>query len=235
MLSLFHHWISWTPAGACYALGYGVGLAAWLWMARRRKLVTRGMAAIVMAALIGGLIGAHIAQWIAAGSDGKSVLGALAGGYVAAIVYKRTLGVRRPTGDLFAVALSAGEAVGRWGCYFAGCCYGKPTHEPWALWSHGAWRHPTQIYLSAANALILVILLVCDRKRPPENTLFYLQGVLYCAARFTIEFFRAGDTAALGLTAAQWACLAGFAFFSVKLQRLLAPPRLTESLGGARS
>ncbi|MEO7717482.1 MAG: prolipoprotein diacylglyceryl transferase family protein [Capsulimonas sp.] len=230
---VWHNWFSWTPAAGCYALGYAIGLVAWIVMARRRKMATSGMAAIVAAALIGGLIGGHAAQWIAAGSDGKSVLGALAGGYIAAILYKRFLGIRRPTGDLFAVALSAGEAVGRWGCYFAGCCYGKPTHEPWAIWQHGAWRHPSQLYLSAANALILVVLLWCDRKRPPENTLFFLQGVLYCIARFTIEFFREGNAVALGLTAAQWACLAGLFFFSVKLQRLLYPARLAQAVGGA--
>ncbi|BDI28646.1 hypothetical protein CCAX7_006970 [Capsulimonas corticalis] len=235
MLSMLQNWVSWTPASGCYALGYGVGLAAWMGMARRRKLATSGMAIVMMAGALGGLVGAHIAQWIVAGSDGKSVLGALAGGYLAAMVCKRSLGIRRPTGDLFAVALSAGEAVGRWGCYFAGCCYGKPTNEPWGIWGHGAMRHPTQIYLSAANAVILAILLWCDRKRPPENTLFFLQGALYCAARFAIEFFREGSVLALGLTAAQWACAAGFVFFAVKLQRLLAPARLIVATGGAQS
>jgi prolipoprotein diacylglyceryltransferase len=68
------------------------------------------------------------------------------------------------------------------------------------------------------------------RVRPPENGLFYLQGALYCAARFAIEFFRAhsGPPLALGLHAAQWACVAGFAFFATRLYLLLRPaaPRM---------
>jgi hypothetical protein len=119
------------------------------------------------------------------------VLGAIAGGYLSVVLYKRHLGIERPTGDLFAVALCAGEAIGRWGCFFGGCCYGKPSHAAWAVWQHGAWRHPTQIYLSLASLLILGCLLLLERTDPRENALFYFQGLLYCVSRFVIEFFRA--------------------------------------------
>ena len=53
--------------------------------------------------------------------------------------------------------------------------------------------------------------------------MWYLQGVLYCLARFLIEFFREGPMPVWGLTGAQWACLAGLAFFGVRLLRLLRP------------
>ena len=219
-----------TLPAVCYALGYLTGLAAFAWMARRRNLATAGIMAVMGAGLLGGLAGANLTQWAYAhlgggGEGGKTVLGGIAGGYLSVLLYKRYLGLRRPTGDLFAVAVSAGEAVGRWGCFFGGCCYGKVCAMPWAVHQHGAWRHPTQLYLSGANALILVALWRFDRTRPPENGLWYLQGVLYCTARFVIEFFRDGPPPVGGLTGAQWACLAGFAFFSVRLARLLRPPR----------
>jgi len=213
-----------TPSAGCYALGYGTGVAAFAWMARRRGLATAGVMAIMGAGLIGGLAGANLAQWIMAhlsgGTEsGKTVLGGIAGGYLSVIAYKRFLGITRPTGDLFAVAVCAGEAVGRWGCFFGGCCYGKACALPWAVWQHGALRHPTQLYLSAASALILVALWRYDKARPPENGLFYLQGLLYCAARFAIEFWRETPPPVWGLTGAQWACLAGAAFFGWKLAR----------------
>ncbi len=217
-----------TLASFCYLLGYGTGLAAFVLLARRRGLATSGIMAVAGAGLIGGLLGANFGQWVCARvfhdvAAGKSVLGGLAGGYLTVVLYKRHLGIVRPTGDLFAVALTAGEAVGRWGCFFGGCCYGKVTTVPWAVSEDGQMRHPTQIYSSAACALILVVLLRVERTRPPENTLFYLQGTLFCVARFVIEFFRAGPAPVAGLTLAQWACAAGFVFFAVKLVRLLQP------------
>ena len=215
-----------TLSAGCYALGYLTGLVAFVLMARRRNMATAGIMALMGAGLIGGLVGANLAQWVIGGTEGKTVLGGIAAGYLCVILYKRHLGITRSTGDLFAVAISAGEAVGRWGCFYGGCCYGKVCAAPWAIYQHGALRHPTQLYLSAANALILVTLLRFDKTNPPENALFYLQGVLYCAARFTIEFFRDGPPPVWGLTLAQWVCIAGFLFFAVKLKRLLRPAQL---------
>jgi phosphatidylglycerol:prolipoprotein diacylglycerol transferase len=206
----------------CYGCGYLVGLLAFIWLARRRRLATSGVLTLAMVGLIGGLVGANLVQWLATGEAGKTVLGAIAGGYLAVVVAKRLIGLRRPLGDLFAVAICAGEAVGRWGCFFGGCCYGKPTHLPWAVWQHGAYRHPTQVYLSLASALILVLLLRYERASPPENALFYLQGALYCAARFGIEFWRVAPPGPAGLTLARWACLAGGAFFATRLALLRA-------------
>jgi len=210
-----------TLSAGCYLLGYATGLAAFVWMARRRKMATSGIMALMGAGLIGGLVGANLAQWMFGGVAGKTVLGGIAGGYLTVIFYKRYLGIQRPTGDLFAVAVSAGEAVGRWGCFYGGCCYGKACTVPWAVFQHGTYRHPTQLYLSGANALILVALWRFDKTHPPENGLFYLQGLLYCAARFTIEFFRETPPPVDGLTLAQWACVAGFLFFSVQFTRLM--------------
>src|SRR5438128_6696554 len=111
-----------TLSSTFYALGYLTGLAAFAAMAARRKLLTAGMMQIMAAGLVGGLISANLVQWLAAGNAGKTVLGGIAGGYISVELYKRRLGIRRPTGDLFAVAICAGEAVGRFGCLFGGCC-----------------------------------------------------------------------------------------------------------------
>ena len=208
-----------------YALGYGTGLLAFFLMARRRGIATSGVMALMGAGLIGGLAGANLTQWVFGGTAGKTVLGAVAFGYGSVYLYKRHLGITRPTGDLFAVALCAGEAVGRFGCFFGGCCYGLPTHVPWATYQEGARRHPTQIYDSLACLLILGALIAFERRGPRENVLFYAQGLLYCLARFGIEFFRWHPAPPVdGLFPAQWACLAGFLFFAAQLMRLLRQP-----------
>jgi phosphatidylglycerol---prolipoprotein diacylglyceryl transferase len=201
----------------CYALAYLTGIAAFAWMARRRGMRSGAVWTLMQAGLVGGLLGANLAQLTLGGAAGKTVLGGVAGGYVTVAVAKWVIGFRRPTGDLFAVALCAGEAVGRFGCFFGGCCYGKECAAPWAVWQHGAWRHPTQLYLSVACLGILASMAWYARSRPPENGLFYLQGLLYCGTRFVVEFYRDSHAAWVGLTTAQFACLVGGLYFGIRL------------------
>jgi phosphatidylglycerol:prolipoprotein diacylglycerol transferase len=209
-----------TVPAICYGLGYLTGVAAFAWMARRRGFTSNGVWVIMQAGLIGGLAGANLAQWLLGSSAGKTVLGGILGGWLAVDVIKRRLRFTRPTGDLFAVALCAGEAVGRLGCFFGGCCFGKVTDVPWAVWQHGAHRHPTQLYLSVASLGVLGVLIVLERSRPLVNRVFCTQGSLYCLARFSIEFWREGGELLFGLTAAQVACMLGFFYFAVRLWRL---------------
>jgi len=176
---------------------------------------------ILSVALIGGLFGAFATQWVITGQGGRTILGGFAFGYLFVALYKKWKAIEMPTGDLFAVAMSAGEAIGRWGCYFGGCCYGRACSLPWAVFQHSEMRHPTQIYMSISSIVLLIILLMCEMKRPPVNFIFYLQGTLYCVFRFTIEFFRDVDRLACGLTAAQVGCLFGALFFGVMLWRLM--------------
>jgi len=37
------------------------------------------------------------------------------------------------TGDLWAPSLALGQAIGRIGCFMAGCCYGRPTGSSWGV------------------------------------------------------------------------------------------------------
>lgn len=103
--------------------------------------------------------------------------------------------------DVLAPCLALGQAVGRWGCFFAGCCYGVQTDVPWAitfidpksLAPLNVALHPTQIYLSL-NALIIFGVLVWLRKRKSFNgQVFWVYGILYSIGRFIIEFYRGDD------------------------------------------
>ena len=109
------------------------------------------------------------------------------------------------TCDVFAPGIALGHVIGRFGCFFAGCCYGKPTTLPWAITftNPEAARnvgtplneplHPTQIYEAGAEFLILMLLLATERKgRPFAGRTFWLYMLLYAISRFIIEFFR-GD------------------------------------------
>ncbi len=104
--------------------------------------------------------------------------------------------------DIFAPSLAIGHALGRLGCFFAGCCYGKPSHLPWAvtytdpecLARTGIPLHPTQLYESLGEFLNFLILITLRRHRSFKGQLFWTYILLYSALRFTVEFFR-GDEA----------------------------------------
>lgn len=216
--------LRWLEAAPIYALAYATGAVVFWWAAKRRGLATRGMALVMQAGLLGGLIGANLAQLLVTQTPGKTIEGGIVGGWLAVILVKRALGIKRPTGDMFAFAIPAGEAIGRIGCFVGGCCYGKVAHVPWAVYADGAWRHPSQLYLALAAAATFAIVCAVERRaRLPENGLFYLQGMLFCASRFAIEFYRTAHPLWLNLTAAQCGALVGGVLFVALFVRLMVP------------
>jgi phosphatidylglycerol:prolipoprotein diacylglycerol transferase len=211
-----------TPGILLTALGYLIGALVLVWAARRKGLATEGMAVVALAALVGGVLGARLAEWLLAHREtvltsptalldprlgGRTLIGGVLGGWLAVEAAKRRLGIRRSTGDMFALALPAGEAVGRIGCYLNGCCYGVPTGVPWAVWQHEAWRHPAQLYAAGAAGVIFVALLLWRDRLAREGDLFRLYLVLFGTSRFVLEFWREREVALAGLSLAQWACL----------------------------
>ncbi len=214
--------VRWIIAAPIYALAYAVAALVFWWMARRRGMEAGAAARVMGAGLIGGLVGANLLQLVATGLPGKTIEGGIVGGWLAVIYVKHRFGIARPTGDLFALAIPAGEAIGRIACFIGGCCYGKVATVVWAVHDHGDLRHPAQLYLSFAALLCFAALLAIERRyRLPENGLFYIGGLLFCIDRFVVEFFREGASPQFGMTLGQIGCTLGFAFFAWKLLPML--------------
>ena len=105
--------------------------------------------------------------------------------------------------DILALTGGVAEGVGRWGCYFSGCCYGTPTDLPWAVTFPEIGRrlhaglpgvpiHPTQIYMSLNSLAILGVLLLLYRRKRFHGRIISVYVLLYAITRFFIEFVR-GD------------------------------------------
>jgi phosphatidylglycerol:prolipoprotein diacylglycerol transferase len=116
------------------------------------------------------------------------------------------------TCDMFAPGIALGHVVGRFGCLFAGCCYGKPTTAPWGITFTDSFAaanvgtplgiplHPTQLYEAGAELLILILLLATERKgRLFGGRTFWLYLLLYAVSRFVIEFYRGDPRGAIGM------------------------------------
>jgi phosphatidylglycerol:prolipoprotein diacylglycerol transferase len=161
------------------------------------------------------------------GFDGKTILGALTGGYILGEIGKKVVGVRFSTGDALAIALPVGQAIGRLGCFCAGCCYGAPSSAPWAVHQHGALRHPVALYEAAACLALAGLLAAIRRCRRPPGHLFRYYLIGYAAIRFTTEVFRGEPQVRIGpMSSAQLYCLlAGLGFLvSLRFNRRQTEP-----------
>ncbi|MEQ1831301.1 MAG: prolipoprotein diacylglyceryl transferase family protein, partial [Pirellula sp.] len=114
-----------------------IAVAWWLTSHRQRRmrLSISHRCIVGVAAFVGAAIGSKIpflaeqgweglyrgTVWFA---DGKTILGGIAGGYVAVELAKWIAGIRVRTGDSFALPVSVAVGVGRIGCFLAGCCHG---------------------------------------------------------------------------------------------------------------
>ncbi len=128
--------------------------------------------------------------------------GGLIGGTIVAIVYMKRYGMDIwKVADVLAPAVAIGQGIGRWGCFFAGCCYGRPSDVPWAITFTNVKSlaplnialHPTQIYLSLNAIAIFLILVWLQKRKRFDGQILWTYGILYAVGRFVIEYFRNDD------------------------------------------
>lgn len=177
---------------AAYAVGFGV----YLYEAKRRGMNRSMTTEVALVGVLVGVVFATLAQvayslifpepQTGAFAAGRTIVGGVIGGWVGVEIAKRRLGITQSTGPLWALALPAGETLGRIGCWFHGCCHGKPSDLPWAVFQNDVMRHPTQFYLSfAALATFIILWLLKDKEG-----LFYWAVLLWCISRIIIEPLR---------------------------------------------
>jgi len=127
------------------------------------------------------------------------------GGFLAAFattvfyLKKKNISVLK-TADIFAPSIALGHFMGRIGCFFAGCCYGKVCDLPWAItFRHsdslapvGVALHPVQLYSVVNNLFIFLFLLSFRKFKKFDGQLFLIYAFFYGVTRIVIEVFR-GD------------------------------------------
>ena len=146
--------------------------------------------------------GREAAAWAA---DGKTITTGLIGAYLAVEFAKWLLGIRIKTGDSFALPLALALAVGRWGCFFNGCCYGRETDLPWACdFGDGVLRHPTQVYESLFHLTMAGVLLWLMGRGLLRTHRLQLYLIAYGVFRFLTEYLRPEPEWFGGLTFYQW-------------------------------
>jgi phosphatidylglycerol:prolipoprotein diacylglycerol transferase len=168
--------------------------------------------------LIGGLLGSKILMLLVEDNvqvfsldflrSGGVYYGGLIGGFLTLVFLIRFY--KLPfwkVADAFAPGVALGQAIGRQGCFAAGCCWGKPTdsifgvhfteaaHEftgvPIYTETGGALHlHPTQLYESVTMLVVFGILVYLHKNKKFDGQVLIAYGIIYGIVRFSIEFLR---------------------------------------------
>jgi len=227
-----------TAYGWLMLAGIFVSIALWSRVARRDERLVF----IYIAALAGAFLGAKIVYIAAEGwlhwhdqnrwvefATGKSITGALLGGYAAVEIAKHFLRYRNTTGDWFALIVPLSIMLGRVGCILHGCCLGRPCEASWFTMNDatGVPRWPAALVELLFNAVMFGVALLLRRKKWLSGQHFHIYLIAYGTFRFIHEFLRATpeilgpisgyQIAALGIVA-----LGVFGFWQRKRERIIS-------------
>ena len=207
-----------TAYGWLMLLAIVVSIVFWTRLARRDSRLML----VYLVALVSAFLGAKLVWLGAEGwlhwrdenfllqlATGKSVLGALLGGYAGVEIAKRLVGYTSATGDWFALIAPVSIALGRVGCTLLGCCLGRACEPAWFTVNdrRGVARWPAAPVELLFNLLALGAILLLRRfgKLPGQHFHLYLIG--YGLFRFAHEFLRATPQIAGPLSGYQFAAL----------------------------
>ncbi len=208
-----------TAYGWLMLAGIFTSILLWSRVARRDERLVF----IYIAALAGAFLGAKLAYLAAEGwlhwhdenrwvilATGKSITGALLGGYAAVELAKKFLKYSGTTGDWFALIAPVGIMLGRVGCMMHGCCLGKMCAASWFTIAdaQGAARWPASQVEFIFNALALVAVLILRARKILPGQHFHLYLMAYGAFRFAHEFLRETPPVVAGLSGYQVIALA---------------------------
>ena len=195
----------------------GVLIGLWISVRNSERLGIDGDKAWNLGILVVlcGIVGAKVLYVINEGMSLRDIFsistlqagGVFSGGLLAALLAAAWY-VRRHhmpalgTCDAFAPGLALGHAIGRLGCFAAGCCYGKETHHFWGVVFRNPLANqitgtplnvplePTQLFESAVELANFFFLMWLLQRRKFDGQVFGAFLFVYGVARFFLEFLR---------------------------------------------
>lgn len=236
--------------GVLVALGFLAGLLMTMRLATRAGLSADKVTNLAVYCAIAGVLGAKLFMFLFdwsyyAQNPGEiftmgtlQAAGVFHGGFIAALLvaffYMRhhKLAVL-PTMDIFAPGVAIGQAIGRLGCFAAGCCWGKECDLPWGVRFRSDFAapvpldktlHPVQLYESFCNFLLFALLYRLSQRKHRPGQIIGLYLVIYSTVRFCVEFFRNHEQSLiLNLSLTQWISLGLLALGAVILATVKSP------------
>lgn len=200
-----------------YAICIILGIAAAISISKRRFSKPEVISDLAFYAIPGGVVGARIYHVITSPENyqngnwldvfkiwqgGLGIWGAIAGGVLAVWYRAQKLNLNfTELADAVAPGLLIAQAIGRFGNWFNGELFGRPTNLPWGLniprnlrpvdYLNYEYFHPTFLYEALCSTLLAILIIWFGRKgviKPGGAFAIYVAG--YCAYRFVIESLR---------------------------------------------
>ena len=183
-------------------------LSAYYWINTART--DNQLARIYICALACAFVGAKLAYlfsegWLFTGEDkwlhwlsGKSITGALLGGFLGVEVFKKIFAYQKITGDRFAMVVPLSIILGRLGCLTQGCCLGITCQLPGGLERWPA--VPMEIFFNISS---IGLFLWLRKQKLQTYQHFHIYLMAYGGFRFSHEFLRATQKPFLGLSGYQ--------------------------------
>jgi prolipoprotein diacylglyceryltransferase len=212
-------------------LGIAAGVVLYYRALRRDRVLDQRIVLISLAALLGGALGARlITSWEildevnTAGlpltyvltHGPRSIIGGLAGAYLAIVLSKRALGYTLSTGDYYAAAIPLALAIGRVGCFLSELPLGTPTSLPWGMTVSpeaaaafprcpgcGGPMHPSMLYEIGFHAGAFALIVTRGPLLPVRGDTLKAYLLAYGLFRFGVEFVRGNETQLWGLSGPQ--------------------------------
>ncbi len=150
---------------------------------------------------------------------GLSWFGGLIAGMISGGLYlkKKKLSLYKAL-DLCAPFIALAQAIGRIGCLFNGCCFGRPATRGFYFPTHSEVLVPIQLYSSLALLFIFIILKLLQEVPHRQGQVFFAYLLLYSLKRYIVEFWRADNSEVLfGLSLFQILSIFLFVFSLVRL------------------
>lgn len=217
--------------GVMLALSFLLGIMLASHRARKLGVEVQHILDLSVYIILAAVVGSRLAYILFHLSDYRTVLDMFAiwqggatlyGGLLLAIVVSYLFAARHGISfwllaDVIAPSIALGMVFTRIGCFLSGCCFGAPTTVPWgvifpptspagvyarSVATGAVALHPTQLYASFASLVIVLLLLVLERRLPRNGGVFGAFLVLYGIDRFTVDCFRfyESNMIALGLS-----------------------------------
>ncbi len=216
-------------------IAYGAGFRLYLHLRKRwpsgPSMTWEQTGWVMIGAIFGALIGARGLAWLESFSfywahradwhmlmGGKTIVGALLGGWAGVEIAKRFLRIGHPSGDVYVFPLILGMVIGRVGCFLEGLpdqTYGIATSMPWGVdFGDGIRRHPTQLYEILFLAGLAGFFYWRIRTKRQHGCMFSQFLLAYLGWRFLVEFIKPREflMSGLPLSAIQWVSLLGMSF-----------------------
>jgi prolipoprotein diacylglyceryltransferase len=231
-------------------LAYVVAFRVYLLLRRRKgdKVADADRWWVIAAAAVGAVVGSKLLYWLEDPAatirhlshpqfllGGKTIVGALIAALFSVEAMKGYLGISRRTGDLFALPLCIGIAIGRVGCFLTGPedhTTGVATSLSWGVnFGDGVARHPTQLYEIAFVLLLAMLIAFVSRRPHRQGDLFKVFMIGYFTFRLCVDFLKPDVRVLAGLSSIQWACVLMLLYYAPDVLRWI---RKGESIHGSR-